>query len=266
MAFSFLRKLRRRRRRDDNNIVEPSPHPAVPKMRGMGSTPALPTQHNKPENNQYADAYKTEKCDAVRGYYTQPANASKTDNDQSPPDVQGIIDRSVDPSDQEPAFTWQDIEPRSDLNLELNPPPISEFFNYELSPAEKDNLLDMDTQREPEQLPPPSRARSTATIAQAHLSTTLEEQDRQSALERAVQTRLGMPGTLPSYNEVSGAVIVDHEGLPHFLSPQEEEERQASLRRAVEERMLGLPRRTKFTWAKASRGPSLPSYSPVRYK
>lgn len=272
MPFSFLRKLRRRRRRrrrDDNNIVEPSPHPAVPKMRGMGSTPALPTQQlNSPENNRHADAYKTEKYDAVAGYHTQPASASKIDPDQSPPDVQAFIERSVDPSDQEPAFTWQDIEPRTDLNLDLNPPPISEFFNYELSPAEKDNLLDMDAQREtPDQLPPSRDARSTATIAQAHLSTTPEEQDRQSALERAVQARmLGIPSTLPSYNEVSGAVIVDNQGLPHFLSPQEEEERQASLRRAVEERMLGLPRRTNFTWAKASHGSSLPSYSSGRYK
>ncbi|KAF7165747.1 hypothetical protein CNMCM6106_001823 [Aspergillus hiratsukae] len=267
MAFYFLRKLRlRRRRRDDNNIVEPSPHPAVPKMRGMGS----PTQqHNKPENNRYADAYKTEKYDAVAGYYTQPANASKTYPDQSHPGVQALIERSVDPSDQEPAFTWQDIEPRTDVHLDrdYNPPPISEFFNYELSPAEKDNLLDTDTQREPEQLPPPSRARSIATIAHTHLSTTPEDQDRLSALQRAVQARmLGIPSTLPSYNEVSGAVIVDHSGLPHFLSPQEEEERQASLRQAVEERMLGLPRRTNFTWAKPSYGSSLPAYSSGRYK
>ncbi|RHZ45160.1 uncharacterized protein CDV56_103255 [Aspergillus thermomutatus] len=230
-----------------------------------GSTPAPPrssTYTNKPENNRHADAYKTEKSDALCGYYAQPANASNTD--QSPRDLQAFIEPTVDPSDQEPAFTWQDIEPLADLN----PSPIPESFNCELPPTEKEILPCMDTRRQTsavgDPLPPPSRGRSAATIP--HLSTSHGEQDQQSALERAVQARmLGISSTLPSYNEVSGAVIVDHEGLPHFLSPREEEERQASLRRAVEERMLGLPRRTDFTWAQSPHGPSLPSYSPGRY-
>ncbi|GIC88066.1 uncharacterized protein Aud_004457 [Aspergillus udagawae] len=265
MAPSFLRKLRRRRRRDDNNIVGPSPHPEVPKMRG--SIPALPmssTHNNKPENIWHADAEKAEEYDAPCGIHAQPANASKTDTDQSPRDVQAFIEPGVDPSDQEPAFTWQDIEPRADPN----PPPILEYFNYELSPTEKDNLLHMETRRQTSEvrnpLPPSRRARSEGTIA--HFSTAHEERERQSALERAVQARLlGISTTLPSYDQVSGAVIVNHEGLPHFLSPEEEEERQVSLKRAVEERMLGLPRRTSFTWAQ-SHGPSLPSYSPASYK
>jgi hypothetical protein len=260
MPFSFLRKLSRRRRRDDNNIAEPSPHPAVPKMRGS-APPALPTQqHNSPENNLHGDAYKTEKHDSGCAFDIQPDNASKSDTDQSHPDVRGFIEQGVDPSDQEPAFTWQDIEPRAELDRDrdLSPPPIEEFFNYELSPDEKDKLLNMDSTRETvDQLPPPSHPRSANAIAEAHLSTTPEEQNRLSALHRALQARLL---GLPSYNEVSGAVIVDHEGLPHSLSPQEEEERQASLRRAVEERMLGLPRRTTFSWAKTSRGTSLPAY------
>ncbi|PKX95370.1 uncharacterized protein P174DRAFT_439981 [Aspergillus novofumigatus IBT 16806] len=241
MAPSFLGKLRRRRRRDDNNIVEPSPHPEVSKMRG--STQALPllsTQNINPENNRHADAYKTEKYDALCRLHAQPANASKTDADESPRDTHAFIEPGVDPSDQEPAFTWQDIEPRADPN----PPPILEYFNYELSPTEKDNLLYMETQRQ-------TSARSAGTIV--HLSTVPEARELRSALERAVQARM-----------LGGAVIVNHEGLPHFLSPQEEEERQVSLRRAVEERMLGLPRRTTFTWAQ-SHGPSLPSYSPERY-
>ncbi|KAH2663388.1 hypothetical protein KXV79_003037 [Aspergillus fumigatus] len=113
----------------------------------------------------------------------------------------------------------------------------------------------METQRQ-------TSARSAAT--RTHLSTAPEARELRSALERAVQARmLGISTTLPSYNEVSGAVIVNHDGLPHFLSPQEEEERQVSLRHAVEERMLGLPRRTTFTWAQ-SPGPSLPSYSSAR--
>ncbi|GAQ03164.1 hypothetical protein ALT_0485 [Aspergillus lentulus] len=254
MAPSFLRKLSLRRRRDDNNIVESSPHSEVPKMRGaIQALPLLSTQNNNPENNRHADAYKAEKYDALCRLHAQPANASKSDPDQSPQDTQALIEPGVDPSDQEPAFTWQDVEPRTDFN----PPSILEYFNYELSPTEKDNLLYMETQRQ-------SSARSAGTIPQ--LSTVPEARELRSALERAVQARmLGISTTLPPYNEVSGAVIVNQEGLPHFLSPQEEEERQVSLRRAVEERMLGLPRRTSFTWAQ-SHGPSLPSYSPARYK
>ncbi|GIK05572.1 hypothetical protein Aspvir_009685 [Aspergillus viridinutans] len=252
MAPSFLRKLRLHRRRDDNNIVEPS-QPEVPKMRGSTTAlPLLPTHNNTPGNNQHADAYKTEKSDAVSGFHAQPANASNTDTDQSPRDTQAVIEPSVDPSDQEPAFIWRDIEPPADLN----PPP--EFFNYELSPTEKDNPLYMETQRQTSEagnpLPPSSRLPSAGT--NAHFSAAHEERDGQSALARAVQAKpLGMSSTLPAYNDVSGAVIVNDEGLPHFLSPQEEEERQVLLRRAVEERMLGLPRRTNFTWGQ-SHGPS----------
>ncbi|KAK9580708.1 hypothetical protein V6Z92_007816 [Aspergillus fumigatus] len=255
MALSFLRvfrRRRRRRRRDDNDIVEPSPHPEAPKMRGAAQAPPLwYTQNNNPENNRHADDYKTEKSNALCRLHAQPANASKTDPDQSPRDTPAFIEPGVDPSDQEPAFTWQDIEPRADLN----PPQILEYFNYELSPTEKDHLLYMETQRQ-------TSARSAAT--RTHLSTAPEARELRSALERAVQARmLGISTALPSYNEVSGAVIVNHDGLPHFLSPQEEEERQVSLRHAVEERMLGLPRRTTFTWAQ-SPGPSLPSYSSAR--
>ncbi|GIJ91912.1 hypothetical protein Asppvi_010887 [Aspergillus pseudoviridinutans] len=264
MAPTFLRKFSRRRRRDDNNIVEPSPHPEAPKMRGAIPAPPMSSTHNKPENNWHADAYKTEKYDAVCGFHAQPANASKTDTDPSPRNTQAFKEPSVDLSDQEPAFTWQDIKPRADPN----PPPILEFFNFEPSPTEKDNLLDMETQPQTSEvgnpLPQSSQARSAG--ATAHFSTAHEERERQCALERAIQARLlGISTTLPPYNQVSGAVIVNDEGVPHFLSPEEEEERQASLRRAVEERMLGLPRRTSFTWAQPH-GPSLPSYSPATYK
>ncbi|KAF7175469.1 hypothetical protein CNMCM7691_008570 [Aspergillus felis] len=251
MAPSFLRKFSLRRRRDDNNIVQHSPHSEVPKMRGAIPAPPMSSIHNnKPENNWHADAYKSEKYDAVCGFHVQPANASKTDTDQSPRNTQAFKEPGVHPSDQEPAFTWQDIEPRADPN----------------PPTEKDNLLDMETQRQTSEvgnpLPPSRQAGATAHFSTAHD----EERERQCALERAIQARLlGISTTLPPYNQVSGAVIVDDEGAPHFLSPEEEEERQAALKRAVEERMLGLPRRTSFTWAQPH-GPSLPSYSPATYK
>ncbi|KAJ5375826.1 hypothetical protein N7517_007832 [Penicillium concentricum] len=52
----------------------------------------------------------------------------------------------------------------------------------------------------------------------------------------------------PSYNDVSGAVIIGQDGKPQFLSPEEEVERQHRLQQAVRETMLGLPRTTKFEW------------------
>lgn len=65
--------------------------------------------------------------------------------------------------------------------------------------------------------------------------------------------------SLPGYNDVSGAVVVDADGYPRFLTPQEEEDRKDTLQRAVRERMMGLPRRTDFNW-EASDGPVLPRY------
>ncbi|KAL4900644.1 hypothetical protein BDW74DRAFT_182479 [Aspergillus multicolor] len=66
---------------------------------------------------------------------------------------------------------------------------------------------------------------------------------------------------LPSYNDVSGAVVVDAHGYPRFLTPREEQERKAALQQAVRERMMGLPRRTDFSW-EASARPILPRYEP----
>ncbi|KAL4927022.1 uncharacterized protein BDV17DRAFT_292916 [Aspergillus undulatus] len=65
----------------------------------------------------------------------------------------------------------------------------------------------------------------------------------------------------PLYNDVSGAVVVDAHGFPRFLTPQEEADRKDTLQQAVLERMMGLPRRTEFSWD-ASGGPVLPRYEP----
>ncbi|KAL4943933.1 hypothetical protein BDV06DRAFT_188751 [Aspergillus oleicola] len=67
--------------------------------------------------------------------------------------------------------------------------------------------------------------------------------------------------SLPLYNDVSGAVVVDAEGYPRFLTPQEQQDREDTLQRAVRERMMGLPRNTEFNW-EASGGPVLPRYEP----
>ncbi|EYE92089.1 uncharacterized protein EURHEDRAFT_415798 [Aspergillus ruber CBS 135680] len=69
----------------------------------------------------------------------------------------------------------------------------------------------------------------------------------------------------PRYNDISGAVIIDWDGSPRFLSPQEEQERQTALENAVREKMLGLPRKTEFAWARpdVSLGDMLPAYEPA---
>lgn len=63
-------------------------------------------------------------------------------------------------------------------------------------------------------------------------------------------------------------MIIDWDGSPRFLSPQEEQERQSSLENAVREKMLGLPRKTEFAWARpdVSIGDGLPAYEPVMEK
>lgn len=92
-------------------------------------------------------------------------------------------------------------------------------------------------------------------------------QERSSPCERRGTHGVPFPETSsadlpPAYNDVSGAVVVDWDGSPRFLSPEEEEERKARLQRAVRERMLGLPRQTEFDWARPEeRSETLPKYS-----
>lgn len=59
----------------------------------------------------------------------------------------------------------------------------------------------------------------------------------------------------PAYNDVCGGpVIINQDGEPQFLSPEEEVERQHRLQQAVHEKMLGLPRTTKFEWYQRKSG------------
>ncbi|KAE8145940.1 hypothetical protein BDV25DRAFT_59273 [Aspergillus avenaceus] len=79
-----------------------------------------------------------------------------------------------------------------------------------------------------------------------------------------MRPRSNMNSTLPGYNAVSGAVIVDWNGFPYFLSPEEEHERKLKLERAVQERMMGLSKQTDFAWSRPSHGTTLPRYSSKR--
>ncbi|KAL2815397.1 hypothetical protein BDW59DRAFT_166802 [Aspergillus cavernicola] len=127
------------------------------------------------------------------------------------------------------------------------------------------------TKREPQPQPQHPRNRDDAIInspttitnhfnTQANPALRTPEPENQSTTTTLTTTIISSTeSTLPSYDDVSGAVIVDAYGNPHFLTPQEERERQDTLQRAVHERMLGLPRRTEFSW-EASGGPVLPRY------
>jgi hypothetical protein len=132
-------------------------------------------------------------------------------------DTQAPVEPESSSSSQEPAFTWQDIDPPAD--------------NW--SPSDHK---------------PPSQETSLPLDDQKMLDSTSEV------------------SSLPGYNDVSGAVIVDWNGLPHFLSPQEELERNSRLQRAVEERMLGLTRQTDFEWERPCQGEVLPRYTPPKDK
>lgn len=73
----------------------------------------------------------------------------------------------------------------------------------------------------------------------------------------------------PSYNDVSGPVIIDQHGKPKFLTPEEEVERQHRLETAVREKMLGLPRTTTFEWHQETSSLEelqLPPYTPEEKK
>ncbi|KAJ5753363.1 uncharacterized protein N7511_007516 [Penicillium nucicola] len=70
----------------------------------------------------------------------------------------------------------------------------------------------------------------------------------------------------PSYNDVSGAVIIGADGRPHFMTAEEEVERRLRLQQAVREKMLGLPRTTPFEWSQGPSTEQLPAYTPREEK
>ncbi|KAL4754515.1 hypothetical protein BDW72DRAFT_166370 [Aspergillus terricola var. indicus] len=106
---------------------------------------------------------------------------------------------------------------------------------------------------------------SSASIASRYYQSTHTEPTVPTPAPNSTTTMLttspspSTPSLLPSYSDVSGAVVVDAYGTPRFLTPQEEQERKEALAQAVRERMMGLPRRTDFSW-EASATPVLPRY------
>ncbi|OJJ86228.1 uncharacterized protein ASPGLDRAFT_45279 [Aspergillus glaucus CBS 516.65] len=133
-----------------------------------------------------------------------------------------------------PGYTQLHNQPSSDTE----PPSTWENINPPMSPSTQ-----FTNTPSPE---PPSIAQDQST------TTTATKQERTAQHP-------------PRYNDISGAVIVDWDGSPRFLSPQEEQERQTALENAVREKMLGLPRKTEFAWARpdVSIGDGLPAYEPA---
>ncbi|CEL04470.1 hypothetical protein ASPCAL05599 [Aspergillus calidoustus] len=138
----------------------------------------------------------------------------------------------------ETQFLWEDINPPAEYLSQVQAPP-SYPYNHSLPPS--------------------------------HISTRTEAEETHTSPYPSArmlnQSQPGLPSVpsnsaLPGYNDVSGAVVVDADGYPCFLSPQEELDRKAELQRAVQERMMGLPRTTNFSW-QASGSPVLPRYECV---
>ncbi|KAL4816585.1 hypothetical protein BDW67DRAFT_161897 [Aspergillus spinulosporus] len=112
-----------------------------------------------------------------------------------------------------------------------------------------------------EDIDPPTTLLSLAADHSNSSASIASRYHQSSHTEPTVSTPTSNPSSslLPSYSDVSGAVVVDAYGMPRFLTPQEEQERKEALAQAVRERMMGLPRRTDFSW-EASATPVLPRY------
>ncbi|PYI02902.1 hypothetical protein BO78DRAFT_472291 [Aspergillus sclerotiicarbonarius CBS 121057] len=179
---------------------------------------------------------------------------------------------TTQPTTTTTAFLWQDIDsPDQTTNylLSVDDDDDDTLPSYiTTTHLTSTTAPDTDTDTDPEKIP-------------AMLTTTTKQ---------PLHSHPNTPITsLPGYNDVSGAVIVDWDGLPHFLSPQEEEDRKMKLQRAVKEKMLGLPRCTDFEWERSEaqeqvqsqvqgvaqgmgmgmgmgRSVSLPKYSPTKGK
>ncbi|EAW06609.1 uncharacterized protein ACLA_083020 [Aspergillus clavatus NRRL 1] len=260
MSSFFWSRLRRHR--GESSIVESSPHPAM--WSSAASSPVFSAHDSKSGCNHHADTNKRTQSAAHHEGLGRRGMPFKKTEFLTP--RRQSMNSTVDPADHEPAFIWKDISPPVDSD-QIG---ITVYFNSELLPDAKPYPDYMDS-RSAGGISLPAYANSIRTTPMNSSSysptqSLQEDHERQAFLENAVREKmLGSGGALPLYNEVSGAVIVDQEGLPHFLSPQEEAQRKKSLKRAVEEKMKGLPRRTEFNWAQAPHGPTLPAYSPGRH-
>ncbi|KAL4920838.1 hypothetical protein BDW62DRAFT_176326 [Aspergillus aurantiobrunneus] len=147
-------------------------------------------------------------------------------------------------------------------------------FNIVSHPTALSSLREPETSSRWEDIDPPaeyllssSRSLATTTSLTSHYHPTGATRTQERTTTAATippptmhnSPQASPTPSLPGYNDVSGAVVVDVDGYPRFLTLQEERERKDALERAVRERMMGLPRRAEFSW-EASGGPVLPRY------
>ncbi|RAK71368.1 uncharacterized protein BO72DRAFT_17212 [Aspergillus fijiensis CBS 313.89] len=125
-------------------------------------------------------------------------------NTTAPQNTQGTFSISFHPKTQT-TLCWQNIDPPHDLLVSLDEKALEQQFL--LNRPRATEMIDTSRTTSPKYTSPKGVAASL----------------------------------LPGYNDVSGSVIVDWDGYPHFLSPQEEVDRKLQLEAAVQERMLGLP-------------------------
>ncbi|KAI9039983.1 uncharacterized protein KD926_008673 [Aspergillus affinis] len=188
---------------------------------------SLPAPHSIRVDNEPISTY-------TGGTESVPLDRKRPHFSFTDKEKQGALQAQIEPasssSAQEPAHFWKDINPPAEHQFT---PAV--FVYNRANPS----------------LPSPSPS-------------SVQPQNR-DAMNRSEPTSI-RNSALPGYNDVSGAVIVDWNGLPHFLSPQEEVERKLKLECAVRERMLGLSRRTDFAWESPCQGTALPQYSPAKAK
>ncbi|KAL4987666.1 hypothetical protein BDW68DRAFT_160718 [Aspergillus falconensis] len=188
---------------------------------------------------------------------TGPQPAVRTHSRQAPTPAPG--------SDQE----HQKQEPDSHSYVHRTTPsstsiPLPSTFSSESQPQPQSQVQKQATW---EEIDPPTTPLLSLAVDHSISSTPIASCYHQTAQPTLPNTTMltssttttSTPTLLPSYNEVSGAVVVDAHGSPRFLTPQEEQERKDALAQAVRERMMGLPRRTDFSW-EASATPVLPRY------
>ncbi|PYI27977.1 hypothetical protein BP00DRAFT_438799 [Aspergillus indologenus CBS 114.80] len=157
---------------------------------------------------------------AAHPHPTTPTLPNGSETSTTSPEPQGPFSISFQPKPQ-PTLCWQNIDPPDDLLVSLDEKALEQQFLLHRPRPRATAMIDTSRTTSPKYTSPKAAAAAAAAAAAT---------------------------LLPGYNDVSGSVIVDWNGYPHFLSPQEEVARKLQLEAAVQERMLGLPRRTDFAW------------------
>ncbi|KAL2853477.1 hypothetical protein BJY01DRAFT_206759 [Aspergillus pseudoustus] len=199
-----------------------------------------PTSQSSSENNSghSRSLFSRKSCTSTTTSISQSTKTHQASLAPEPKPPAHLHPRSTTTRRAETQFLWEDIDP----------------------PAEYLNQIDSSSSYLYHHAPPPSRSSIGSTTQGSHTAS-------YQSVTMLNQSQPRFPSvhshsSLPGYNDVSGAVVVDVDGCPRFLSPQEEVDRKATLQRAVQERMMGLPRTTDFSW-EASGSPVLPKYEPA---